>query len=304
MRQTLRFLVGVLATVSIISCSSDDNSDNSTLEDNFKDRSLIKSINITDIYPMMFEVKHKISLSYDASGNLQSIVQEPTNQSSNEIMYENYNWTSDSIHVEFYTSLDYRWVTENYSRNSEGYLTSGEMIYDWFDHWTESIYSKTYIYNCNYSNNNRLLKTSVSYTDNGNLITKQTDYNWRNGNIVSIKKSDYLYEFEYYTDKKETRDLGLKQLSISRDIYTLFPDDLTRATYHTLRAGVYSGNPMFLSKNLLKKYFDEYTSTTIEYSYEFDNKGRVTRQVQTLTGDNIAFHGLPEKTVYVYEYFD
>jgi hypothetical protein len=299
MRKIFSFLVGVIVTASMISCSSDDNNDNSTLDDNFKNRSLVKSINTTATYPMMFEDKHKISLSYDASGNLQSIVHESTNQSSNEIKYENYNWTSNNCQVEYYTSLDNAWSTQNFVRNLKGYVTSGEITNKVFDIWMDDILSSTQPYDCLYNEKNQVTQINTIHKVFLDTIPVQTKYTWQRGNIIAINKVNHLYEFEYYTDKKETRDVGLKYLPVTSFHYISTPDHLS-GWYYSLRAELYAQNPMFLSKNLLKKYFDGYT--TIEYSYDFDSRGRVIRQTQIFTYPETIRN--PDKVESTYKYFD
>jgi hypothetical protein len=302
MRKALCFLVGVLATVSMISCSRDDNSDNSTLEDNFKDRSLVKSVTATYTGGYYLYGNHKFSLSYDTSGNLQSIICEPKSGSFPDIEYENYNWSVDIVNVEYYNSWDYRWATENFIRNSEGYVTSGEITNEVYDHWIDDILSSTRPYNCAYNENNLLAQISTTYKESGVTIPVQIDYTWQNGNIILINKANHLYELEYYTDKKETRDVGLRYLPVKSTHYLSLPDNPGWTEGFSLRGGLYNHNPMFLSKNLLKKYFDGYT--TIDYFYDFDSKGRVIRQTQIFTSPPTAGSGHPEKTEHIYEYFD
>lgn len=282
MRKALCFLVGVLTTVSMISCSSDDNSDNSTLEDNFKDRSLVKSVTLSIKLPYKIE-KYKYSFSYNTTGNLQAIFCE-TVASYIESREENYTWSQNNIHVEYHTSDNYYWRTDNFVRNSDGYVTSGEVtfglyIYDWMIYFHD--------YNCLYNENNQLTQIS-GHIDS---VYEQFDYTWENNNIVTIKKNNHLFQLEYYTDLKETRDIGLKYLPISIGHYT--------EVGNSLHGEIYGENPMFFSKNLLKKYFNG--ATTIEYFYDFDSQGRVIRQTEIITGYNQQ--NIQGKE-YIYEYYD
>lgn len=293
MRKALCFLVGVLTTVSMISCSSDDNSDNSTLEDNFKDRSLVKSITLS-INTHMFE-RYKYSLSYNSTGNLQSIICD------RELPYsytreEHYSWPSDSILVELQADYNEYWSTEKYSRNSNGYVTSGEIIFQFILPRDEFISTTLHNYNCLYNEKNQLLQITGYVNSRDNHF----DYTWKNGNVILINKSNwdlyenesnYLYELEYYTDLKETRDIGIRFLPINLDYYFWGGQ--------SLRGEIYAENLMFLSKNLLKKHSNG--STTIEYFYDFDSSGRVIRQTQAITGYNQQ--NIQSKE-YTYEYFD
>lgn len=266
MRKIFSFLVGVLATASIISCSSDDNNDNSTLDDNFKDRSLIKSVTIFVTLPYKVE-KHKYSLTYNPAGNLQSIFYENEYPNSSENSQENYSWTSDSIKVNLQTSSNLFWSTEKYARNSNGYATSCSIVFNYIIY---GVYTAFHDFNCYYNEKNQLsyIDGRVDYTD------EEYNYTWKNGNITLINKSNHLYELEYYDDLKESRDIGARYIPINFSYYFNWGK--------SLRGEIYGENPMFLSKNLLKKHFDG--STLKEYSYTFDSKGRVISQKVKITG--------------------
>src|SRR5690606_32651995 len=152
MKKTILFLILILASTSIISCSSDDKKNNHE-EDNYNNRSLIKSI--TTISYSQFApnniLKYKFSLSYDASGNLQSIVREPISSNNSIIEYENYSWSQDSINIQYHTSETNMQGIENYLRYPNGYVKSGEFTFQYS-------YNRTQHYECVYNQNNRLTK--------------------------------------------------------------------------------------------------------------------------------------------------
>src|SRR5690606_9123307 len=144
MKKTIYLFASILILSSILSCSSDDNRVNNTLEDNFKDRSLLKSVRYTFKDSPDFAIKY--SLSYDTSGNLQSLVSE--SNSLVDYYYENYNWSLNNIQIEYNNTFDdNEWRTENFTRNSNGYITSGEINY------TRNTHSITQHYNCAYNEN-------------------------------------------------------------------------------------------------------------------------------------------------------
>jgi hypothetical protein len=286
MKKVIYFLTSILTVISVMSCSNEDN----TKDNNFDNRSLIKSVSYT------FTDSEGIFtnfLSYDTSGNLQSLT-------SNNVS-ENYSWSPNSIEAEYqvsYGNNDFSRTTESFVRNSNGYVTSGEITFESYYAITESTRSRTQHYNCVYNGSDQLTQIITSATDdNGNLITEQTDFTWENGNIILINKSNQLYELEYYADLKETRDVGLRYLSVNSVYYSDLWGYFSLNWYSSLRGGLYyANNPMFLSKNLLKKYFDG--TTTIEYFYDFDSKGRVIRQ------SHISSESYLENIVILYEYFD
>lgn len=114
-----------------------------------------------------------------------------------------------------------------------------------------------------YDSKNRL----VSYQINGSTIT----FNWDNDNHIASVGVDAGLTNEYYADKKDNRNYGLQ--------YAPYLDMI-------IRNEGYSALP---SKNLLKRSNDD------EYSYEFDDKGRISKM--TITSPI----GTPK--VYTYTYY-
>lgn len=285
------FYIVLVTLTSLISCKDDDNINNG-IDANFSNRSLIKSITRNSF--TTYNPKHIFLLSYDSNGNLESMTCKSLTDESQEIKYENYSWTQDSIKVRYYTSENDDLGTENYSRNTKGYVASGEFSY--LLYWG----LRTQQYDCNYNHKNQLtdIFTSLTHPDE-NFLTEHTEFTWENDNIVLINKSNYLIELEYYTDTLEKRDLGLKYLSPNSAYHTMIPGNTFSNYYKSLRSDLYGQNPMFLSKNLLKKYFDGYK--TIEYTYEFDSKDRVISQTQITKKTESE---IIQKMVFIYEYFD
>ena len=281
---------------------NDTDSPKNTVDSVGDGRSRVKSVSFTNSGTV-----YTYSLSYNSTGNLQSISEEFKGE---EKGYENYYWSETGLQYEFYCCSGVFEKTGNYTRNSDGYVLSGEL--------TESVTNRmfggtehvTTNFNCIYDENNQLISVTMDATNTlGSAGNGQVNYVWENGNLVSIENSGWLpghsntYHFEYYTDKPEMRDIGLEHFTFSG--YEEVNVGLNVGTTPSHRYGFTPGGLPFLSKNLLKKVtssIDNSSATfenTYEYTYDFDDKGRVVREtVKTTTA--IGATGTERN----YEYFD
>ncbi len=244
------------------------------------------------------------SFAYDASGYLRSIRPEEDDG------YEEYSWGQNNVQYEFrYHNFD---KAGNFVRNPEGYIISGTLTESVTDRmFGGGTNSTTTNFNCIYDENNQLVTVNMDATNTyGRSGDGQVNYVWENGNLVSIENSGWLPEspevrvtayFEYYTDKPEIRDIGVKYFPFTGYEEANLGHNVGGTPAH--RYSITLSQLPFLSKNLLKKVTRNYGSTesTEEFTYDFDSKGRVVREIAVR-----KVSGFPENPEYgrTYEYFD